>query len=85
MFGFDHRLHIVVACASRIQVSQNRPRVNNKATVLAPAGPKMLDDFWHFGTWVLVKIPLSFHYTGWFIGISRSWIISIPNILGSLI
>ena len=52
---------------------------------MAPAGPKILDDFWHFGTWVLVKIPLSFHYTGWFIGISRSWIINIPNILGSII
>ena len=26
----------------------------------------------------------SFHYTGWFIGISRSWIIILPNILGNV-
>ena len=31
-------------------------------------------------TWAVFKIPLSFYYTGWFIGTSRSWIIRIPNI-----
>ena len=30
-------------------------------------------------------ISLSFHYTGWFIEISRSWNIRIPDILGSMI
>ena len=32
----------------------------------------------------MFKIPLSFHYTGWLIGIPRSWII-IPSILASAI
>ena len=31
-----------------------------------------------------VQIPLSFHY-GWFVGIPRSWVIIIPNILGSIV
>ena len=36
-------------------------------------------------TWAVVKIALLFHYTGWCIGIPRSWILIIPNILGSII
>ena len=38
-----------------------------------------------FDTWAVFKIPLSFHYTGWFIMVYRDSPIIIPNILGSII
>ena len=36
----------------------------------------------HFGDPLVMETPI---YIGWFIGIPRSWIITIPNVLGGII
>ena len=73
-----------VLASTNINKWRKTQKVFQNVSMLTAHGKPMVIQWQAQPKWAVFKIPVLFHYTGWFIRSPRSWII-IPNILGSII